>query len=156
MSGSINDLSWHALGATMMDASQASRLGEAAKARTDTYQSGLSHGASRFFKGLFSFGINEIWRAIRTSNYNKDMAKIASGLENFYNALAPELVQDERDKSGMTLSYDGVKCESVELPDRRRQAQHRRRSAQSHRCDQRHGGLQFHQGRFEIGRAGPA
>lgn len=64
---------------------------DALKARHDAYEAGKSHGAARFFKGLFSLGINELWRLGRYSSYESDKAKIVNCVKNTYNALAPKL-----------------------------------------------------------------
>ena len=42
---------------------------DALDARSAAYQAGKSHGAARFLKGLFSLGINEIWRFANYQSY---------------------------------------------------------------------------------------
>ena len=64
---------------------------DALKARSDAYQAGKSHGAARFFKGLFSLGINELWRFANYRSYESDKAKIVNCVKDTYKALAPKL-----------------------------------------------------------------
>lgn len=64
---------------------------DALTARSEAYQAGKSHGAARFFKGLFSLGINELWRFSNYRSYESDKAKIVNCVKDVYAALAPKL-----------------------------------------------------------------
>ena len=68
---------------------------DALQARSEAYQAGKSHGAARFFKGLFSLGINEIWRFANYRGYENDKAKIVNSVKDVYKALAPKLGPEE-------------------------------------------------------------
>ena len=64
---------------------------DALDARSAAYQAGKSHGAARFLKGLFSLGINEIWRFANYQSYESDKAKIVNCVKDVYKALEPKL-----------------------------------------------------------------
>lgn len=68
---------------------------DALEARSEAYQAGKSHGAARFFKGLFSLGINEIWRLANYVSYESDKSKIVNCVKDVYKALEPKLGEKE-------------------------------------------------------------
>ena len=61
---------------------------DALDARSAAYQAGKSHGAARFLKGLFSLGINEIWRFANYQSYESDKAKIVNCVKDVYKNAA--------------------------------------------------------------------
>lgn len=124
MGGPINGVSWKKMDESMYkNEAKDVLLGQVAEQRTQEYEQGRSHGAARFFKCIFSLGINEIWRAVNTSNYKSDMRKIAKSLQNFYTALEPKLddtfmtAEGESSSTGSfaTKIYKQVERRDVEI-----------------------------------------
>ena len=120
MGGPISGMSWKNMNENMFNAEkEALKFGEIAEKRTQEWEAGRSHGAARFFKCVFSLGINEIWRAVSKSNYYSDMEKMAGSLQNFHAALAPELEDVQQNIGGKvklaTQKYKEVTRNDVEV-----------------------------------------
>ena len=120
MGGPISGMSWQNVNENMFNAEkEALKFGEIAEKRTQEWEAGRSHGAARFFKCVFSLGINEIWRAVSKSNYFSDMEKMAGSLQNFHAALAPELEDVQQNIGGevklATQKYKEVTRNDVEV-----------------------------------------
>ena len=68
---------------------------DALKARSEDYQAGKSSGFGRLLRGIFSLGINELWRYGRYSSYESDKAKIVQCAKDVYKALEPKLAGEQ-------------------------------------------------------------
>ena len=68
---------------------------DAIKARSEAYQAGKSSGFGRLLRGIFSLGLNELWRYGRYSSYESDKAKIVQCAKDVYKALEPKLAGEQ-------------------------------------------------------------